>query len=87
MAAGRCPGEADNDRREDVMSKHPIDHDRKRDDAKVAAEYARIEREKAAGTSDPKVRAMAKGAHADETVANGARLQAFLKKDRQPSET
>ena len=29
------------------MSKHPIDHDRARDDAKVAKEYARIERERA----------------------------------------
>ncbi len=29
------------------MSKHPIDHDRNRDDARVAKQYARIEREQA----------------------------------------
>lgn len=69
------------------MSKHPIDHDRNRDDAKVAAEFARIEREQDAGASDPKVHAMAKGAHAHESRAADARMKAFLKKDRQPSET
>ena len=65
------------------MSKHPIDHDRDRDDAKVAKEYARIEREKDGGVQDPKVRAMTKAAHAVEPEADDARLKAFLKIDRQ----
>ena len=68
------------------MSKHPIDHDRKRDDAKVASKYTRIEREQDGGTSDPKVRAMTKAGHANESDADDARMKAFLKKDRQPSE-
>jgi hypothetical protein len=65
------------------MSKHPIDHDRDRDDAKVAKEYARIEREKGSGADDPRVRAMTKAAHADEPEANDARIKAFLKIDRE----
>ncbi len=42
------------------------DHDRARDDAKVAKEYARIEREQADKATDPKVKAMVKAGHGDE---------------------
>lgn len=59
------------------MSKHPIDHDRTRDDAKVAKQYSRIRREKAADLTDPKVRAMTKAGHEEE--APDTRLKAFLK--------
>jgi hypothetical protein len=65
------------------MTRHLIDHDRARDDAKVAKEYARIEREQADETTDPKVRAMTRGAHADEAAADDARVKQFLKIDRQ----
>jgi len=65
------------------MSKHPIDHDRARDDAKVAKEYARIERQQDGGASDPKVRAMTKAAQADIDDAEAARLKAFLKIERE----
>ncbi|HSF94904.1 MAG TPA: hypothetical protein VLA52_07740 [Thermohalobaculum sp.] len=68
------------------MSKHPIDHDRDRDDAKVAKEYARIEREKG-DIKDPKVRAMTKAGHAAEPEADDARLKAFLKIDREKGES
>ena len=73
------------------MSKHPIDHDRDRDDSKVAEQYSRIEREKAGDLTDPKVRAMTRaapkpgagtGAEADET-----RLRAFLKIDREQDDS
>jgi len=63
------------------MSKHPIDHDRARDDAKVAKQYSRIEREQADELTDPKVRAMTKAGQATE--APDARLRAFLKFDRE----
>ena len=63
------------------MSKHPIDHDRARDDAKVAKQFSRIEREQADDLTDPKVRAMNKAGHAPE--APDARLRAFLKFDRE----
>jgi len=69
------------------MSKHPIDHDRDRDDAKVAKEYARIEREKGGDADDPKVKAMTKAAHADEPETSGARLKAFLKIDREKDDS
>ena len=64
-----------------AMSKHPIDHDRARDDAKVARQYSRIEREQADELTDPKVRAMTRAGH--ETEAPDARLRAFLKIDRE----
>ena len=63
------------------MNKHPIDHDRARDDAKVAKQYSRIERERAGGLTDPRVRAMNRAGHATE--APDARLRAFLKFDRE----
>ncbi len=63
------------------MSKHPIDHDRARDDNKVAKQYSRIERKTADDLTDPKVRAMTKAAH--EAEAPDARLRAFLKFDRE----
>jgi hypothetical protein len=63
------------------MTKHPIDHDRARDDSKVAKQYSRIEREQADDLTDAKVRAMAKAGH--ETEADDARLRAFLKIDRE----
>ena len=69
------------------MSKHPIDHDRARDDAKVAKEYARIEREKGDDAKDPKVKAMTKAAHADEAETKDARVKAFLKIDREKGES
>lgn len=69
------------------MSKHPIDHDHKRDDGKVAKEFTRIEREQGDEAADPKVRAMNKGAHADEGEADAARMKAFLKINRQRSES
>lgn len=65
------------------MSKHPIDHDRARDDSKVAKEYARIERQKDGGASDPKVKAMTKAAQPDTSGTEAARLKAFLKIDRE----
>ncbi len=58
------------------MSKHPIDHDRARDDSKVARQYSRIEREQSYDLTDPKVRAMSKAGH--ETQAEDARLRTFL---------
>ena len=69
------------------MSKHPIDHDHKRDGSKVAKEFARIEREKGSGIDDPKVRAMTKAGHAAEAEADDARLKAFLKIDREKGES
>ncbi len=65
------------------MSKHPIDHDRARDDSKVAKQYSRIEREKAGDLSDPKVRAMTKVERETGAEADEARLRAFLKIDRE----
>ncbi len=67
------------------MSKHPIDHDRARDNAKVAKQYSRIEREQAGDLTDPKVRAMTKAGH--ETEAPDARLRAFLKFDREQDDS
>ncbi len=67
------------------MTKHPIDHDRARDDAKVAKQYSRIEREQADDLTDPKVRAMTKAGH--ETEADDARLRAFLKIDRKQDDS
>jgi hypothetical protein len=69
------------------MSKHPIDHDRARDDGKVAKEYARIERQQDRGTSDPKVKAMTKAAQADIDDAEAARLKAFVKIEREISDS
>jgi len=69
------------------MSKHPIDHDRDRDDAKVAKEYARIEREQGNAAQDPKVKAMTRAAHAAEGEADDARIKAFLKIDRQKDDS
>ena len=63
------------------MSKHPIDHDRARDDAKVARQYSRIEREIADELTDPRVRAMTRAGHENE--APHARLRTFLKFDRE----
>ena len=59
------------------MNKHPIDHHRARDDAKVARQYTRIERETAGDLTDPRVRAMTRAGHGTE--APDARLRAFLK--------
>ncbi len=67
------------------MTKHPIDHDRARDDSKVAKQYSRIEREQADDLTDPKVRAMTKAGH--ETEADDARLRAFLKIDRKQDDS
>lgn len=67
------------------MSKHPIDHDRARDDSKVAKQYSRIEREKAAELTDQKVRAMTKAERKAE--APDARLKAFLKIDREQDDS
>jgi hypothetical protein len=67
------------------MSKHPIDHDRARDDAKVARQFSRIEREQATGLSDPKVRAMTKAGH--EADIPNVRLKAFLKIDREQDDS
>ncbi|MFQ5567010.1 MAG: hypothetical protein ACE5EU_11680 [Paracoccaceae bacterium] len=69
------------------MGKHPIDHDRDRDDAEVAKKYSRIEREHADDLTDPKVRAMTKAGHKAETEADDARLKAFLKIDRERSDS
>lgn len=62
------------------MTKHPLDHNRNRDDAKVVRQYSRIERESADDQTDPKIRAMAKAERAAEK--SNARLKAFLKIDR-----
>ena len=67
------------------MSKHPIDHDRARDDSKVAKQYSRIAREKADVLTDPKVRAMTKAEH--KTEALDARLKAFLKIEREQDDS
>ncbi len=69
------------------MSKHPIDHDRARDDSKVAEQYSRIEREKADDLSDPKVRAMTKAAREAGAEAGETRLRAFLKIDREQDDS
>ncbi len=65
------------------MNKHPIDHERARDDSKVAEQYSRIEREQAGGLTDPKVRAMTRAGHETGAEAKDARLRAFLKIDRE----
>jgi hypothetical protein len=67
------------------MSKHPIDHDRARDDAKVTRQYSRIEREQANDLTDPRVRALTRAAHVTE--APDARLRAFLKFDREQDDS
>ncbi len=67
------------------MSKHPIDHDRNRDDARVARQYARIEREQADDLTDPKVKTMSRAGH--DTEAPDARLRAFLKIDREQDDS
>jgi hypothetical protein len=67
------------------MTKHPLDHDRSRDDSKVARQYSRIEREKADDLTDPKVRAMTKAERAAE--ATDARLKAFLKIEREQGDS
>lgn len=67
------------------MSKHPIDHDRARDDGKVTEAYSRIEREQADASTDPKVRAMTKAGHPAE--AQDARLKAYLKIDREQDDS
>ena len=71
------------------MSKHPIDHDRKRDDAKVAQKYAKIERKAAGEATDPKVKAMTKGARTSENTpeAGKSRMKAFLKIDREGADS
>lgn len=71
------------------MSKHPIDHDRKRNDAKVAQKYAKIEREAAGEAADPKVKAMTKGARASENTpkAGKSRMKAFLKIEREGADS
>lgn len=71
------------------MSKHPIDHDRRRGDAKVAQKYAKIEREVAGEASDPKVQAMNKGARAGEKTpgAGKSRMKAFLKIERESADS
>jgi hypothetical protein len=67
------------------MSKHPLDHDRSRDDSQVAKQYSRIAREKADDLTDPKVRAMAKAERAAEVPE--ARLKAFLKIERERNDS
>jgi hypothetical protein len=67
------------------MPKHPLDHDRNRDDAKVARQYARIERESASGATDPKIRAMTNTERTAEV--SKARLKAFLKIEREKADT
>ncbi len=69
------------------MNKHPIDHDRARDDAKVARQYSRIEREKADDLTDPKVRAMTRAAPEAGTETDETRLRAFLKIDREQDDS
>jgi hypothetical protein len=69
------------------MGKHPIDHDHERDDAKVAKEYSRIQREQAEDATDPKVQAMTKAAHKDEPATTDTRLKKFLKIDREAGES
>jgi hypothetical protein len=69
------------------MNKHPIDHDRARDDSEVAKQYSRIEREQADDLTDAKVRAMTKAGHETEAKASDARLRAFLKIDRQQNDS
>jgi hypothetical protein len=73
--------------KEMTMSKNPIDHDHDRDDAKVAKEYSRIEREQADEAADPKVKAMTKAAHGDEAATSDTRLKKFLKIDRETGES
>lgn len=70
------------------MSKHPIDHDRKRDDTKVAKAYSRIEREKAGDATDPKVKVLTKSVRKAENTseASESRVKAFLKIDRENPE-
>ena len=68
-----------------TMPKHPLDHDRSRDDSKVAGQYSRIERENAGDQTDPKVRAMTKTERTAE--ASDARLKAFLKIEREQADS
>ena len=67
------------------MGRHPIDHDRNRDDGQVARQYARIERERADEVTDPKIRAMAKSERPAETT--DTRLKAFLKIEREQADS
>jgi hypothetical protein len=67
------------------MGRHPIDHDRNRDDGQVARQYTRIERENADTVTDPKVRAMAKSERPAEIT--DTRLKAFLKIEREQADS
>jgi hypothetical protein len=67
------------------MSKHPLDHDRSRNDSQVVKQYSRIARETADDLTDPKVRAMTKTERAAE--ATDARLKAFLKIEREQADS
>ena len=62
------------------MGKHPMDKDRSRD-AKVAREYARVEREQGEPTSDPKVKAMTKAANHEDS-AQQAREYARVEREQ-----
>jgi len=67
------------------MSKHPLDHDRSRDDSQVAKQYSRIARETADDLTDPKVRVMTKAERAAEVT--DTRLKAFLKIERERADS
>jgi hypothetical protein len=69
------------------MSKHPIDHDRARDDSTAARQYSRIEREKADDLTDPKVRAMTRATPEAGAETEDFRLRAFLKIDREQDDS
>lgn len=64
------------------MGKHPIDHDRPRDDG-TAREYARVEREKADPLSDPKVKAMNK-AREDDTAREAEKFSQLEREKADP---
>ena len=68
------------------MGKHPIDHADEGEEAKVAEEYTRIERERAEPITDPKVKALTRAAHRDEPKAAATRLKKFVKIEREKTE-
>lgn len=68
------------------MGRKPLDHVTDAGTEKRPEEYARIERETADPVTDPKVKALAKAAHADEEKAAPTRVKKFLKIDRQKPE-
>lgn len=66
------------------MGKHPIDRDRPRD-AKVAKEYARVERAQADPATSSKVKAMAKASRQDDTSSETREFARIEREQGEPT--